>query len=330
QEEQKFQYNAKEKLDEFQLFWNDHGARNLDLQTARWTAIDPLAEFFWEVSPYCAFLNNPIYYADPTGMAAEKGVPPSPGSKPAEKDPNAPPAEADGGLSEEELEELVRKSTAAGAHMDVTVTQGGSSSVNYGLILMFLERMERSSFSQQLITEWGPDAAHFMMSWGTVIPFDLLRRHSQGKYGQEGVRALGNISQEEWTYAAGGVALGLGVLKIAKSVMAAWFRKAAEKSMPAGIADEVAEVVVEGATKGGANLTKSQLKSISSLEGQIAKHQSKLAEYIKDPMKFDNMGFLKNAPNDAVRQKIIQSRINHLNQEINTFQNNIQKILNGQ
>lgn len=47
-------------------------------------------------------------------------------------------------------------------------------------------------------------------------------------------------------------------------------------------------------------------------------------------MKFDNKGFLKNAPNDAVRQKIIQSRINHLNQEIQTFQNNIQKILNGQ
>ncbi len=33
--EQKFQYNAKEKLDEFGLFWNDHGARNLDLQTGR-------------------------------------------------------------------------------------------------------------------------------------------------------------------------------------------------------------------------------------------------------------------------------------------------------
>jgi len=39
------------------------------------------------------------------------------------------------------------------------------------------------------------------------------------------------------------------------------------------------------------------------LEGQLAKHQAKLAEYVKDPMKFDNMGFLKNAPNDAVRQK---------------------------
>ena len=97
------------------------------------------------------------------------------------------------------------------------------------------------------------------------------------------------------------------------------------------VAVETAEVAAEVvAAKGVTNLTKSQLKSIASLEGQIAKHQTKLAEYIKDPMKFDNMGFLKNAPNDAVRQKIIQSRINHLNQEIQTFQNNIQRILNGQ
>ena len=81
--------------------------------------------------------------------------------------------------------------------------------------------------------------------------------------------------------------------------------------------------------KGGANLTKAQLKSISSLKSQIAQHKKKLAEYIKDPMKFDNKGFLKNAPNDAVRQKIIQTRINHLNHEIQTFQKNIKKILNG-
>jgi len=78
------------------------------------------------------------------------------------------------------------------------------------------------------------------------------------------------------------------------------------------------------------NLTKSQLKSISSLESQIARHEAKLAEFIKNPMKFDNKGFLKNAPSDEVRQKIIQSRINHIEQEIKTFKENIQKIINGQ
>ena len=81
-------------------------------------------------------------------------------------------------------------------------------------------------------------------------------------------------------------------------------------------------------TIAGGKLTKSQLRSISSLKNQILKHETKLAEYIKDPMKFDNKGFLKNAPNDAIRQKIIDSRISHLQQEIKTFQDNIQKIIN--
>ena len=81
-------------------------------------------------------------------------------------------------------------------------------------------------------------------------------------------------------------------------------------------------------TRIGSNLTKSQLRSISSLENQILKHKAKLAEYIKDPMKFDNKGFLKNAPNDVIRQRIIDARKNHLQQEIKTFQDNIQKIIN--
>ena len=44
---------------------------------------------------------------------------------------------------------------------------------------------------------------------------------------------------------------------------------------------EVLVGVTSVAAKTGANLTKFQLKSISSLESQIAKHQTKLAEYIK-------------------------------------------------
>jgi len=39
---------------------------------------------------------------------------------------------------------------------------------------------------------------------------------------------------------------------------------------------------------------------------------------------------LANSPNDAVRQKIIQTRINHLQKEINNFQKGINDILNGQ
>jgi hypothetical protein len=38
----------------------------------RWKSLDPLmAQFPWQ-SPYCAFDNNPIFYKDPTGQAAEE------------------------------------------------------------------------------------------------------------------------------------------------------------------------------------------------------------------------------------------------------------------
>ena len=85
-----------------------------------------------------------------------------------------------------------------------------------------------------------------------------------------------------------------------------------------------------GAAEAGTNLTNSQVRAISSFEKQIATHVEKLEAYKLDPWKFDNLGHLKNAPNDAVRQKIIQTRINHIEKEIQTFQNNIQKILNSQ
>lgn len=85
----------------------------------------------------------------------------------------------------------------------------------------------------------------------------------------------------------------------------------------------------DDAVKGEMNLTNSQLKAISSLEKRISEHKIKLNEYIKDPLKFDNKGFLKNAPNDEIRQKIIQKRIVHLEQEIETFKNNIQIIKQG-
>jgi hypothetical protein len=88
-----------------------------------------------------------------------------------------------------------------------------------------------------------------------------------------------------------------------------------------------AKLITKQAVKEGAKLTKSQIKSISSLQKQIAKHEIKVAEYIKDPMKFDNKGFLKNA-SDELRQNIIQSRIKNLNKEIQKFKNEIQKILN--
>ncbi|MGI4734884.1 MAG: DUF6443 domain-containing protein [Janthinobacterium lividum] len=65
----KFQFNSKEKQEDFGLSWIDYGARMYDAQIGRWHAADPLADLAVDSSPFTAFANNPIYYIDPTGLA---------------------------------------------------------------------------------------------------------------------------------------------------------------------------------------------------------------------------------------------------------------------
>lgn len=76
-------------------------------------------------------------------------------------------------------------------------------------------------------------------------------------------------------------------------------------------------------------LSTSDKRSIKSLEEQIKAHEEKLAAYKRNPDAFDNQGHLKNAPSDAVRQRIIEGRIRHLENEIKTFNKNIHEIKNG-
>ena len=66
----KFKYNGKELNDELGLDWYDFGARNYDASLGRWMNIDPLANNFYEWSPYNHSYNNPIYYIDQDGRAA--------------------------------------------------------------------------------------------------------------------------------------------------------------------------------------------------------------------------------------------------------------------
>jgi hypothetical protein len=76
------------------------------------------------------------------------------------------------------------------------------------------------------------------------------------------------------------------------------------------------------------NLSSSQQNSIRSLKKRISEHKQKLEDYKHDPETFDNKEFLKNAPNEQIRQNIIDGRVRHLEQEIMNFEKGIQDILN--
>nr|BFD94188.1 SCP1.201-like deaminase [Kitasatospora sp. Xyl93] len=77
------------------------------------------------------------------------------------------------------------------------------------------------------------------------------------------------------------------------------------------------------------NLSPEDLKAIRTYEQLIAEHEQKLKEYIANPDAYDNKGFLKNAPSDEVRQRIIDGRVKHLTKEIQTFKDNITKLRPG-
>lgn len=74
-------------------------------------------------------------------------------------------------------------------------------------------------------------------------------------------------------------------------------------------------------------LSGSDQKSVRSLQKRINEHIDKLKAYRANPDAFDNQGHLKNAPSQAVRERIINTRISHLQKEIQTFKNQVENIL---
>jgi len=64
---QPFKYNGKELDTHKGLNWYDYGARQYDAMLGRWFAVDPLAEKYYQSSPYNYCDNNPILRIDHGG-----------------------------------------------------------------------------------------------------------------------------------------------------------------------------------------------------------------------------------------------------------------------
>ena len=64
---QRFRYNDKEFDRTHGIDWYDYGARHMTPDAGRFTTIDPLAEKYYDISPYAYCANNPLFFIDPTG-----------------------------------------------------------------------------------------------------------------------------------------------------------------------------------------------------------------------------------------------------------------------
>ena len=71
---QRFKFNGKEFDRTHGVDWYDYGARHMSPDAGRFTTIDPMAEKYYNTSPYAYCVNNPIKYVDPDGRDYEINV----------------------------------------------------------------------------------------------------------------------------------------------------------------------------------------------------------------------------------------------------------------
>ena len=65
-EEMPYKFNGKELDEETGLYY--YGARYMNPRTSLWYGVDPLAEKYPNITPYCYTDNNPVRYIAPNGM----------------------------------------------------------------------------------------------------------------------------------------------------------------------------------------------------------------------------------------------------------------------
>ncbi len=122
-----------------------------------------------------------------------------------------------------------------------------------------------------------------------------------------------------------GIATGVGMMGVAMAGLSS--EAAGDDEVEVVDTNDTAEV--EETTQEKADLSDSDRRSVDSYERLIKEHEEKLDAYKRDPEAFDNKGILEKAPNDEVRQRIIDGRVRHLENEIRTFRDNIDKVYKG-
>lgn len=65
---QNYRYNGKELDRMHGLDWLDYNARMFDSGRCQWVQVDPLCEYYYNVSPYAYCNNNPVKYIDINGL----------------------------------------------------------------------------------------------------------------------------------------------------------------------------------------------------------------------------------------------------------------------
>ncbi|MDR2039448.1 MAG: hypothetical protein LBQ60_16115 [Bacteroidales bacterium] len=70
-----YKYGRKELQTEHNLNWGDHENRMSDYTAGRWWVVDPLAEDYYDWSPYNYCFNNPLLFVDPDGMGPFNKLP---------------------------------------------------------------------------------------------------------------------------------------------------------------------------------------------------------------------------------------------------------------
>ena len=129
----------------------------------------------------------------------------------------------------------------------------------------------------------------------------------------------GDISRKELNELYQAQELGASVGLLIEGAVAGVVRMV-ERATAEGLSDSAL------AAQNGKQVSTNAEKAIDSLRSRIAEHRQKLQDYLRDPEAFDNQGVLRDAPSAEIRQKIIDGRARHLENEIGAFEKGIRDL----